>query len=95
MEPRIISTEDVQNEGTDPSKDLSAYWYAWGRMDAGEEPVVICPALSPHRDAVATAWLFGATWSKACAEVDRGRSSFLPGIPAAWDNFVLSGGRNI
>lgn len=95
MESLVIDTEDVVRMDGDPMDDVSAYWYAWGRLDAGDAPVVVYPTHSPMPSPTATAWHFGRQWAKLRAEQERGQRLMTPGIPTAWDNYVASGGRSL
>jgi hypothetical protein len=67
--------------------------YAWGRMDAGEEPV------TGHEDSLPTtadtARKFSDLYTAMMAEFyARTRVSAI-GLPSAWENFRASGGRTV
>lgn len=77
--------------------DASAYWYAYGRLDQGHEPVVIFPIHGSGPSQSATAWHFGRLWAAMQHEYrdPHGPGGAYPSMQGAWDNYVATGGRRI
>lgn len=73
----------------------SAYWYAWGRLDQGHEPVVNAKIYSTKGtpDTTTTAWWFAHLYDVHKTEAANGGGSC--GLPSAWQNFVASKGNQV
>lgn len=76
--------------------DVSAYWYAWGRMDQGHPPVLGHLTLDDSKPSkVTSAWEFGRMWARAKAALRSGEQTYVPSLQDAWANFVASGGHTL
>ena len=68
-------------------------YYAWGRMDGGEDPVVGLHDTDPN--SADTAKVFSDLYvTMMTAFWERRRVSAI-GLPSAWENFRLSGGTSL
>ena len=73
--------------------DTGAYHYAFGRMDAGDPPVVT-QAGEPRPTTTITAWHFGREWANLQLAWHRG-GGYSPGLASAWENYAESGGHTL
>ncbi len=98
MEPRIFTVDELDRPTTSAETldDIAGYYYAFGRLDQGHAPVAQQAVMS-EPDAVGSAHLFGSMWmasQRAYRDPD-GPGGYFPGIIAAWENFVATGGRSV
>ena len=96
-----VLTEDerslmLSREVASSEHHTAAYWYAWGRLDQGHEPVVNSPVYSTRGtpDTVSTAWWFGYLYHSHRTKAAANQTGSV-GLPSAWQNFVASKGNQI
>lgn len=82
IDPKVL-------EGRVTAADSRAYWYGWGRLDAGEPPV---HGMSSNTDAV---WKFGRLYGEQERAYALEQRGFAHGIQTSWENFRASGGKTI
>jgi hypothetical protein len=69
-------------------------YYAWGRMDGGDSPVVtfVPGAVANAAD---TAYAFGDLYVAMMRDFTERRRVAAIGLPSAWENFRVSGGTTL
>lgn len=87
---RKPTAEELATLVGDPADDLAGFWYAWGRLDQGHDPVVPSPG-DTAASSTGTAWWFGHLYAEHRA-ADRVTTY---GIPTAWEHFVASQGHTL
>mgnify|MGYP007112270006 CR=1 FL=1 len=77
--------------------NTEAYWYAWGRMDAGDAPPVGSNEGCPN--SVDSAWRFAAFYAsqkkRSLEREGRREGGVTYGLISCWEEFRESGGRRI
>ena len=74
--------------------DLVAFWYAWGRLDQGHQPVVGSEQAGAV-NSTDTAWLFGRMYAEQERAFAASETGHAYGIQTAWENFVLTEGKSL
>lgn len=96
MKYAIEDLPTPDGDGAAQKHDLAGYYYAFGRLDQGAEPLIELEG-DGEVSASATAWTFGALYMQVHREFDDNEHprAYMGGIQACWENFVASGGETL